>query len=159
MNITIIGVGKLKEAYWRCAADEYLKRLSGYAKIKVIEVNDCPMIDGESEKADQAIREKEGDEILAKLKPNDFVVLLDLNQKQFDSYSLADKINEWMVKGGSSITFVIGGSLGLGNNIKKRGNATLCLSSLTFTHQMTRIILLEQLYRSFRILNHEPYQK
>ena len=98
-------------------------------------------------------------ELLSKIKPSDFVVLLDLGKEQPDSVELSSRLEKWMRDGGSSITFVIGGSLGLSNEMRKRGNASLTLSKLTFTHQMTRVILLEQIYRSFKILRNEPYHK
>ncbi len=97
--------------------------------------------------------------MLAKLKPSDFLCTLDLNKEEPDSVQLANKMMSMLERGGSSLTFVIGGSLGLGDNLKARANASVSLSRLTFTHQMTRIILLEQIYRSFKILNHEPYHK
>ena len=102
---------------------------------------------------------KENAKLLSKIKPNDFVVLLDLGKEQPDSVELSSRLEKWMRDGGSSITFVIGGSLGLSAEMRKRGNATLTLSKLTFTHQMTRVILLEQIYRSFKILRNEPYHK
>jgi 23S rRNA (pseudouridine1915-N3)-methyltransferase len=108
---------------------------------------------------EEEVKTKEGDKILAKLKSNDFVCTLDLGKEEPDSIALANKMMTMFTRGGSSITFIIGGSLGLSQALKKRANASLSLSRLTFTHQMTRIILLEQIYRSFKILNHEPYHK
>ena len=107
----------------------------------------------------EEVKNKENAKLLSKIKPNDFVVLLDLGKEQPDSVELSSRLEKWMRDGGSSITFVIGGSLGLSAEMRKRGNATLTLSKLTFTHQMTRVILLEQIYRSFKILRNEPYHK
>jgi 23S rRNA (pseudouridine1915-N3)-methyltransferase len=159
MRITILCVGHLKEAYWRAAQDEYLKRLSAYAEVNIVEVDDLSSKENASPAMEEEVKDKEGAKILAKLKPNDFVCTLDLNKKEPDSLELADEMMAMMRRGGASITFVIGGSLGLSESLKKRANASLSLSKLTFTHQMTRIILLEQIYRSFKILNHEPYHK
>lgn len=159
MRITILCVGHLKEAYWRAAQDEYLKRLSAYAEVNIVEVDDLSSKENASPAMEEEVKDKEGAKILAKLKPNDFVCTLDLNKKEPDSLELANEMMAMMWRGGASITFVIGGSLGLSESLKKRANASLSLSKLTFTHQMTRIILLEQIYRSFKILNHEPYHK
>lgn len=159
MKIRIITIGKLKEPYWRAAEQEYLKRLNPYSKIEVIECNDLPSKENASLKEEEEIKLKEGREVLAKLKPSDFLVLLDLGKEEMTSPELAKKFSKWMELSGSNLTFVIGGSLGLSQELRNRGNATLTLSSLTFTHQMTRIILLEQIYRSFKILKNEPYHK
>ena len=110
-------------------------------------------------KEEEETKLKEGREVLMKLKPSDFLVLLDLGKEEMTSPELAKKFSKWMEISGSNLTFVIGGSLGLSQELRNRGNATLTLSSLTFTHQMTRIILLEQIYRSFKILKNEPYHK
>jgi 23S rRNA (pseudouridine1915-N3)-methyltransferase len=159
MRIRILCVGKLKEPYWREAEAEYLKRLSAYAQVAIEELPDASIPKNASEKEEAQIKEKEGSELLSRLKPNDFVCLLDLNKEEPDSYALAEKVQAMLQRGGASLTFVIGGSLGLGENIRKRANASLSLSKLTFTHQMTRLILLEQVYRSFKILRGEPYSK
>lgn len=159
MKIRILCVGKLKEAYWREAEAEYVKRLSAYTQVMVEELPDASISKNASAKEESQIKEKEGEELLSRLKPGEFVCLLDLNKEEPDSYALAKKIESMLQRGGASLTFVIGGSLGLGENIRKRGNAALSLSKLTFTHQMTRLILLEQIYRSFKILRGEPYSK
>jgi 23S rRNA (pseudouridine1915-N3)-methyltransferase len=159
MKIRILCVGHLKEAYWKAAETEYLKRLSPYAQVSVEEVDDLPSKENASLAMEEEVKSKEGSKILAKLKPNDFVCTLDLDKEEPDSVGLANKMMTMFTRGGSTICFVIGGSLGLSQELKKRANASLSLSHLTFTHQMTRIILLEQLYRSFKILNHEPYHK
>ncbi len=159
MKIRIFTIGKLKESYWRAAEEEYLKRLSPYAKIEIVELNDLPSKESASLKEEEETKNKECKQVLSKLKPSDFLILLDLEKEEPTSPQLADNLAKWMERGGSNINFVIGGSLGLSEELRKRGNASLTLSRLTFTHQMTRVILLETIYRSFKILNHEPYHK
>lgn len=159
MKIRILCVGHLKEDYWKAAQAEYIKRLTPYCTLSVEEVDDLPSKEGASVSEENQVKEKEGERVLARLKPNEFLCTLDLGKEEPDSIALANKVMTMLERGGSSLCFVIGGSLGLGDNLKKRANASLTLSRLTFTHQMTRIILLEQLYRSFKILHHEPYHK
>jgi 23S rRNA (pseudouridine1915-N3)-methyltransferase len=159
MKIRILCVGHLKEDYWRAAQAEYLKRLSPYAQVSIEEVDDLPSKENASLAMEEEVKSKEGAKILAKLKPNEFVCTLDLAKEEPDSIALANKMMTMFTRGGAEIAFVIGGSLGLSQELKKRANASLSLSKLTFTHQMTRIILLEQIYRSFKIINHEPYHK
>lgn len=159
MKIRIIAIGKLKEPYWREAQNEYLKRLSPYAKVELIECNDFPSKENASAKEEEEVKNKEGKEVLDKIKKNEYVVLLDLGKEEPTSLTLAKKFDRWMQLGGASITFVIGGSLGLSESLRERGNDVLTLSQLTFTHQMTRVILLEAIYRSFKISNNEPYHK
>ena len=159
MTITIHVIGSLKETYWKEAEKEYLKRLSPYAKVEIVEHPDYPSKEKASLKEIEATKDKESEKVLAKLHPNDFAVLLDLNKNEYDSISFSKAMEEWFRKGGSHISFVIGGSYGLSEKLRKRGNASLTLSKFTFTHQMTRILLLEQIYRSFKIQNHEPYHK
>ncbi len=159
MKIKIYAIGKLKDAYLREACGDFSKRLSKYADIEIIEFPDLPTIENPSKTQKEEIKERECARILQKLKPRDFVVLLDLGAKQMTSSALAETLDNWMVRGGSEVNFVIGGSLGLSEEMKKRGNAVLTLSELTFTHGFARVLLLEQLYRSFKILRHEPYDK
>lgn len=159
MKIRLLVVGHLKETYWREAQNEYLKRLTPYANVTIEEVDDLPSSKGDSPAEMEEVKNKENAKILSKIKPSDYVILLDLGKEQPDSVELSSRLEKWMRDGGSSITFVIGGSLGLSSEMRKRGNATLTLSKLTFTHQMTRVILLEQIYRSFKILHNEPYHK
>ncbi len=159
MKIKIYAIGKLKDAYLREACGDFSKRLSKYAYIEIIEFPDLPTIENPSKTQKEEIKERECARILQKLKPRDFVVLLDLGAKQMTSSALAETLDNWMVRGGSEVNFVIGGSLGLSEEMKKRGNAVLTLSELTFTHGFARVLLLEQLYRSFKILRHEPYDK
>ena len=159
MKIRLLVVGHLKETYWKEAQNEYLKRLTPYANVTIEEVDDLPSSKDDSPAEMEEVKKKENAKLLSKIKPSDFVVLLDLGKEQPDSVELSSRLEKWMRDGGSSITFVIGGSLGLSNEMRKRGNASLTLSKLTFTHQMTRVILLEQIYRSFKILRNEPYHK
>jgi 23S rRNA (pseudouridine1915-N3)-methyltransferase len=159
MKIRLLVVGHLKEAYWKAAEAEYLKRLSPYAKTTIEEVDDLPTPENASDATNAEIKTKEGERLLSRIKNGEFVCALDLNKEEPDSILFSQKVMTMLQRGGSSLTFVIGGSLGLGDNIKGRANASLSLSRLTFTHQMTRVILLEQVYRAFKIASHEPYHK
>ena len=158
MKITIISVGKLKEKYLLDGIKEYTKRLSKYTKLDIIEVQDEHAPETLSLKDMEKIKEKEGKKILSKLKDS-FVVALVLDGKQITSPELAKKIEEIKTYNSSIITFIIGGSLGLSNEIINKANYKLSFSKMTFPHQLMRLILLEQIYRSFRINNNEPYHK
>lgn len=158
LNIKLIAVGKIKEQFTKDEINEYLKRLSRYCQISIIEVDDSKIKDNASKKEEEIVLSQEGDRILSKIKDNDYVILLDLHGKEIDSVSFANKIEKISLTN-SSISFVIGGSLGLDDRLRKRCNYALKLSEMTFTHQMTRVIILEQIYRSFKILNHETYHK
>ncbi|ATD56099.1 23S rRNA (pseudouridine(1915)-N(3))-methyltransferase RlmH [Clostridium chauvoei] len=159
MNITLISVGKLKEKYLKQAIDEYSKRLSRYCKLDIIELPDEKTPDNASEKEEQQIKDKEGQLILSKIKDNMFVVAMDLKGKQITSEELSDFIENCGVMGNSNIAFIIGGSLGLSQEVIKRANYKLCFSKMTFPHQLFRVMLLEQIYRAFRIMKNEPYHK
>lgn len=159
MNITVISVGKLKEKYLKLAIDEYAKRLSRYCKLDIIELPDEKTPDNASEKEELQIKEKEGQLILSKIKENSYVVAMDLKGKQITSEELSDFIENCGVMGNSNITFIIGGSLGLSQEVIKRANYKLCFSKMTFPHQLFRVMLLEQIYRAFRIMKNEPYHK
>ncbi|MHC1685035.1 MAG: 23S rRNA (pseudouridine(1915)-N(3))-methyltransferase RlmH [Clostridiaceae bacterium] len=159
MNITIITVGKLKEKYLKSAIEEYSKRLTRYCKLNIIEVPDEQTPDNASEKEELQIKNKEGQKILSHIKDNMFVVALDLKGKMLSSEELAGFIKDCGVKGDSNIAFVIGGSLGICDDVLKRSNYKLCFSKMTFPHQLFRVMLLEQVYRGFRIINGEPYHK
>lgn len=159
MNITVIAVGKLKEKYLKQAIDEYAKRLSRYCKLDIIELQDEKTPDNASEKEELMIKEKEGKAILSKIKDNAYVVAMDLKGKQITSEELASFISNCGVMGNSNIVFAIGGSLGLSDEVIKRANYKLCFSKMTFPHQLFRVMLLEQVYRGFRIINNEPYHK
>ena len=159
MNITIIAVGKLKEKYLKLAIDEYSKRLSRYCKLDFIELPDEKTPDNASEKDELIIKDKEGKLILSKIKDNAFVIAMDLKGKELSSEDFAKFISKCGVTGNSNIVFVIGGSLGLSEEVRKRANYKLCFSKMTFPHQLFRVMLLEQVYRGFRIINNEPYHK
>ena len=159
MTITLYCIGKLKEHYWKDAVEEYRKRIAAYASIEIVEFPDYPTPAGASLAEEEAIKEKEGKAVLDKLKPSDFLVTLDLGKKEMDSVKFAEVLQGYFEKGGAKVNFVIGGSLGLSESLKKRANESLTLSLLTFPHQLTRVILLEQIYRAFRIINHQPYHK
>ncbi|MDW8801634.1 23S rRNA (pseudouridine(1915)-N(3))-methyltransferase RlmH [Clostridium sp. A1-XYC3] len=159
MNISTICVGKLKEKYLKQAIDEYSKRLSRYCKLDIIEIPDEKTPDNASQKEEFMIKEKEGLNILRHIKDNMFVVTLDLKGKMLSSEELASFIKDSGVRGNSNIAFIIGGSLGLSKAVLDRADFSLCFSKMTFPHQLMRVILLEQVYRGFRIINGEPYHK
>ena len=159
MKITVISVGKIKEKYFTGAIEEYAKRLSRYCKLDLIEVPDEKTPDGASEGLELQIKEKEGERILQKIPDGAFVVALAIDGKMLDSEELAGQMERWNVGGISHVVFLIGGSLGLAPTVLKRADYKLSFSKMTFPHQLTRVILLEQVYRSFRIRNHEPYHK
>lgn len=159
MKFRILCVGRLKEKYWQDALKEYQKRLSAYVNLEIIEVNDEKTPDQASDKQCEQIKAKEGERLLAKIKPTDYVVLLDLQGKMLSSEQLSSQIEHFMLEGKETIDFIIGGSLGVSEAIRSRANEMLCFSKMTFPHQMMRVILLEQIYRGFKIIRHEPYHK
>ena len=159
ISIKIITVGRLKEKYWRDAAAEYEKRLSRYCRLQIIEVQDEKTPDHAGEKENRQILEREGERILPHIRENTFCVILAIKGKSFTSEGLARCLSDCMTRGISDITFVIGGSLGLAPEVEKRGHLKLSFSELTFPHQLMRILLLEQVYRCFRIIHCEPYHK
>lgn len=159
MKITLITVGKIKEKYFADAIAEYSKRLSRYCKLEIVEVADEKTPDGASEGLENQIKEKEGERILAKIPDGAYVVALAIEGKQLSSEELAGKMEKWNVMGVSHLVFIIGGSLGLTPKVLSRADFKLSFSPMTFPHQLMRVILLEQIYRSFRIRNHEPYHK
>ncbi|GKX28676.1 ribosomal RNA large subunit methyltransferase H [Vallitalea longa] len=159
MKITIISVGKLKEKYLKMAVDEYSKRLGRYCKLDIIEVTDEKTPDKISITQEILIKKKEGQKILRYIKDNSYVIALEIKGETLTSENLAKKIHTLGLEGKSNVTFIIGGSIGLCENVLKRANYQLSFSSLTFPHQLMRVILLEQVYRSFRINAGEPYHK
>ena len=159
MKITVITVGKIKEKYLRDAIAEYAKRLSRYCKLEIIEVADEKTPDQASETVEEQIRDKEGERILKHIRDDMYVIMLEIGGKMLSSEELADKINLLGIQGQSSVAFVIGGSIGLGREVLKRSDYALSFSKMTFPHQLMRVILLEQVYRSYRIINGEPYHK
>lgn len=159
MKITLITVGKIKEKYLKDAIAEYSKRLSKYCKLEIIEVADEKTPDNASEVVEDAVRDKEGERILKCLKDDMFVITLEIAGKMLTSEELSEKIENLGIQGKSHIAFVIGGSIGLGKEVLNRSNYALSFSKMTFPHQLMRVILLEQIYRSYRIMNGEPYHK
>lgn len=157
MKIEIICVGKLKEKYLVQAIEEYTKRLSRYCKLSIIELSDEKTPDNASEKEELQIKEKEGEKILSKISESAYVVALDLQGKMLSSQELATFLADCGVRGNSHLIFIIGGSLGLSSSVLQRANCKLCFSKMTFPHQLFRVMLLEQIYRSFRINNNEAY--
>lgn len=157
--IKVIAVGKCKEKATRELIQEYSKRLGAYTKLTTIEVNDEQTLDRNSEAENEIVKKREGERILQKVTSDEFVILLELRGKMLSSEGLADKINEIQTYHGSQITFIIGGSLGVSEAVKQRSNFQWQLSALTFPHQLVRILLFEQIYRAFKIMNHEPYHK
>ena len=159
MRISIICVGKIKEKYLKLGIDEFIKRLSKYCKLEIIELDDEKAPENLSDKEMLMIKEKEGKKILSKIKDNAHVIALAIDGKNLSSEELADNINNLGVRGTSHIVFVIGGSLGLSDEVLKRSNYKLSFSKMTFPHQLMRLILLEQVYRAYRINSGEPYHK
>ncbi len=159
MNITVLCVGQIKEAFYRDAIAEYQKRLSRYAKLNIIEVADEKTKENASETEMDVIRHKEGDRILKHIKDTDYCITLEIKGKALDSAALSEKIGTLGLQGHSSLVFVIGGSIGLDKTVLHRSDFALSFSPMTFPHQLMRVILLEQLYRSYRIMNNEPYHK
>ena len=159
MKITLITVGKIKEKYLKDAIAEYSKRLSRYCKLEIVEVADEKTPDNASDTVEDAIRDKEGERILKYIKEDAYVITLEIAGKMLTSEEMAEKIEKLGVQGTSHIIFIIGGSIGLGREILKRSDYALSFSKMTFPNQLMRVILLEQIYRSYRIINHEPYHK
>ncbi|MGN2274244.1 23S rRNA (pseudouridine(1915)-N(3))-methyltransferase RlmH [Priestia megaterium] len=159
MNISIITIGKLKEKYLKQGIEEYLKRLSSYAKVEIIELADEKAPENLSESEMEQVKQKEGERILAKISDDTYVIALAINGKQKSSEELAKEIDSLATYGKSKVAFVIGGSLGLSNKVMKRSNAALSFSKMTFPHQLMRLVLVEQIYRAFRIIRNEPYHK
>lgn len=159
MNITIVTVGKLKEKYLKQGIEEYLKRLGSYAKVEVIEVADEKAPEELSETEMIQVKQKEGERILSKISQDTYVIALAINGKLKSSEELADSLDKLATYGKSKIAFVIGGSLGLSDEVLKRADEKLSFSKMTFPHQLMRLILVEQVYRAFRINRGEPYHK
>lgn len=157
MRFTILAIGKIKEKWMRQGIEEYVKRLTPISRLDIIEQEEEKMPDNPSPLLKEKIMEKEGEKLLKYLKPDDCLVLLDLKGKPMSSEGLADWIEDRMVKGTSHFYFMIGGPYGNGENIRKRADMKISISAMTFTHQMARMILSEQIYRAMKIIRHEPY--
>lgn len=159
MKITCIAVGKIKEAYYTDAVKEYAKRLGRYCRLEIVELADEKTPDGASAAQEAAIKEREGERILKAIREDAYVIALAIEGRAPDSVELSRKLERLGVEGVSHITFIIGGSLGLSPAVLKRADEAISFSRMTFPHQLMRVILLEQLYRSFRIMKGEPYHK
>lgn len=159
MKITLVTVGKVKEKYLRDAIEEYKKRLSKYCKLEILEVQDEKTPDSASENQENLIRSKEGDRIMKYLKDDAYVITLEIGGKMLDSLEFSKKIESLGIQGKSHLIFVIGGSIGLGQQVLSRSDLALSFSKMTFPHQLMRVILLEQIYRGYRIMAGEPYHK
>lgn len=159
MKITLVTVGKIKERYFEDAVKEYQKRLSRYCRLEILQVADEKTPDGASEAVERQIKEKEGQRILDNIRDGAFVVALAIEGEMLSSEQLAEKIDKLGIRGVSHIVFVIGGSLGLSEAVMKRADYALSFSKMTFPHQLMRVVLLEQIYRSYRIIGGEPYHK
>lgn len=159
MKISILCVGKVKEKFYRDAIEEFCKRLSRYCKLDIIEVSDEKTDETASENEIRLVKFKEGERILKNIKDDSYVIALCIDGKQLDSEELSSKMENLGISGTSHICFVIGGSLGLADEVIRRADYKLSFSKMTFPHQLMRVILLEQIYRAYRIMNNEPYHK
>ncbi len=159
MRVTILTVGKIKESYLRDAIKEYAKRLGKYCKLEILEVTDEKTPDSLSATAAELVRKKEGERLLKSLPKDAYIITLEISGKQLTSEEFSQKIENLAVQGVSHLVFVIGGSLGLGQNILQKSDFAMSFSKMTYPHQLMRVILLEQIYRGYRIANGEPYHK
>ena len=159
MSYTVMAMGKMKEKPYRQMADEYLKRLSRYGKFVEVELPDLPEPANTSPAVQEQIKEREGEAMLAKVKPSDYVIALTIPGKQWDSPGLSKHLSELAIRGKSDVVFLIGGSLGLSQACINRADEELSMSAMTFPHQLARVMLLEQLYRAMKIQSGERYHK
>lgn len=159
MNITIISVGKLKEKYLKAGIAEYLKRLKSYAKVKIIEVGDEPAGNNLSAKEIEQVKKIEGKKIIQKIPERAEIVALDLRGTELTSEKFADHIDQTTIYGSSHIVYIIGGSHGISEEVLQKTQLKISFGKLTYPHQLMRLILVEQIYRAFKILNNEPYHK
>lgn len=159
MNITILAVGKIKESFYREALSEYQKRLGRYCRLEIVEVADEPAPEKASLAQEELIKEREAQRILKRLRENSFVITLEITGKKYDSERFAKELENLALAGRSQLVFVVGGSLGLHRSVSERADLKLSFSDMTFPHQLMRVILAEQIYRAFRIINGSPYHK
>ena len=159
MNVRILCVGKIKEKFYRDAIDEYVKRLSKYCSVSVVEVPDEKTSENASDTEIDIVKDKEGERLLKHINDRDFVIALAILGKQMDSVAFSKYIEDLGIQGKSSLVFVIGGSLGLSDNVLRRADYQISFSKMTFPHQLMRVILSEQIYRAMRIMKNEPYHK
>lgn len=153
IKFRLVTVGTLKEKFLKDAINEYLKRLSRFAKVEIVELEESKI----QSKSEEQIKKEEGERILKRIKESDYLILLDLKGEMLSSEEFSTKLKNLIDKGVSPLTFVIGGTLGLSEEVRKRANVSISISRMTFTHQMCRVILLEQIYRAFKIINNEEY--
>ena len=159
MKIKIYAIGKIKENYLKMGIEEYLKKIRPYSQIEIVEVNDEPIPNNPTDSEIEIAKNKEGEKVLQLLKNGEYLLGLDLNKKELESPTFAEYLDKKLEISGSNLSFVIGGSYGLSDKLKNRCNDSISLSKMTFLHQMTRLILLEQIYRAFKILRNETYHK
>lgn len=159
MYITVLAVGRLKEKYWQEALKEYLKRLSSYAKVKIVEVTDEKVPEGASLAVAEIIKNREGERLLRHIQTGAYIVALDREGVHMSSEVFAESIAELGLQGKSQIALIIGGSLGLSKELLNNAHLRLSFSEMTFPHQLMRVVLLEQVYRAFKIIRGEPYHK
>jgi len=159
MKISVIAVGKLKEKYLKEGINEYSKRLSRFCELEMIEVNDEQAPDNGSSLQEEQVKKKEAERVIKRIKPGSVLIILDVRGEKLNSSDFADRLNSFFISGKSHITFVIGGSLGIDKELLSMADLRLSLSDMTFPHQLTRLILLEQVFRAFKIMNNETYHK
>lgn len=159
MNISVICIGKLKEKYWVDAIKEYSKRLTSYCNLDIVELKESRLPDKASKACEEQVKVDEGKNILKHIKKDSFVITLEINGKNLSSEDMSKKIEQLSIDGVSNLSFVIGGSLGLSSQVSTRSDFKLSFSKMTFPHQMMRVVLLEQIYRSFKIIKKEAYHK
>ena len=159
MKITVVAEGKIKEKFYTDAIGEYGKRLSRYCRLEIVQVADEKTPDGASEALERQIKEREGERILSQIREGAYVIALAIEGKMRTSEEMAQKMERLGIEGKSQVVFVIGGSLGLSEKVLRRADEKLSFSKMTFPHQLMRVILLEQIYRSYRIITGEPYHK
>ncbi|WP_020007162.1 23S rRNA (pseudouridine(1915)-N(3))-methyltransferase RlmH [Salinicoccus albus] len=159
MKVTVITVGKLKEKYWKEAVEEYSKRISGYAKLEMIEIPDEKEPNNASDKDIEIIKEKEAQKIISKIKDTQHVITLEIEGKKYTSEGLAEEYQKWMNTGKSDIVFIIGGSNGIGDSLKQRSDQEISFGALTYPHQLMKVMLLEQIFRVNKILKNETYHR
>ena len=157
--MTVVAVGKIKEKFYTDAIGEYGKRLSRYCRLEIVQVADEKTPDGASEALERQIKEREGERILSQIREGAYVIALAIEGKMRTSEEMAQKMERLGIEGKSQVVFVIGGSLGLSEKVLRRADEKLSFSKMTFPHQLMRVILLEQIYRSYRIITGEPYHK
>lgn len=159
MEMRIICIGKLKEKYWQAAAAEYAKRIRGYMNFRIVELKEVRLPKNASPAEEELVIEREGREILSRIQERDYVIPMDMRGKMLSSARMSETITRIYDEGCSSIAFVIGGSLGLSDEVRLRADEIFSFGPMTFPHQLARVMLLEQIYRSFKIANHETYHK